>query len=153
MKRFFVTTILTAVIAGVLTYFMPRNFEFYLGRFSPDATVAIYCRQTTLDGVDMGNSFKVECGASAFYDTVSECSGVDGISVRFNGTFDDVAKICKFFRLQIASVYEQEGLYIVCGKSNKIRNGVIDGNKFVNLQIAYHDGVIHLGSPLILGDY
>ena len=153
MKRFFVTTILTAVIASVFTYFMPRDFETYLTKFSDDATVAIYCRQTTLDSVDMGGGFKVTCDTATFSDTVSKCSGIDGVSVSFNGTFDDVTELCRFFRLEVASLYEQEGLYVVCGKSAKIKSGVIDGGKVVNLQIAYRDGIIHLGSPLIIGDY
>ena len=153
MKRFIVTTILTAVIAGVLTYFMPRDFKEFIPNLDADATVTIYCRQTNLDGVDMGSGYKVECDANRFEEAAAECRGIDGVSVSFAGSFDDVRELCKFFRLQISSVYEQDALYVVCGKSPKIRNGVLDAGKVVNLQIAYKDGVIHVGSPLILGDY
>ena len=153
MKRFIVTTILTAVIAGVLTYFMPRDFETFLPELEADATVTIYCRQTNLDAVDMGGGFKVTCDANHYEKAAAECSGIDGVSVSFEGALDDVTELCKYFRLKVSSVYEQDGLYVVCGKSSKIRNGVLDGGKVVNLQIAYKDGMIHLGSPLILGDY
>ena len=153
MKRFIVTTILTLIIAGLLAHFMPRNFESYLTEFDADATVAIYCRQTDLDCVDMGGGYKVECKAKDFAATVARCKDVDGISVSFVGSYDDVSQLCEFFGLKISSEFEQDGLYVVCGNSAKIRDGVIDGNTLVNLQIAYKDGVVHVGSPLILGDY
>ncbi|MCH5160175.1 MAG: hypothetical protein J1F66_04965 [Clostridiales bacterium] len=153
MKRFFVTIILTAVIAGVLTHFMPRDFEAYFKKFDCDAIVAIYCRQTELDGIDMGGGYKVTCEVAAFSDTVSKCSGIDGVSVSFTGAYEDVVELCNFFRLQVSSVYEQDGLYVVCGRSSKITKGVLDGGDVVNLQIAYKDGTVHIGSPLILGDY
>ena len=153
MKRFIVTTILTVVIAGVLLHFMPRSFDTYLGEFSADATVTIYCRQTDLDAVDMGVGFKVECDASSFSDTVKQCRDVDGMSVSFAGSYDEFKRLIKFFRLQVSSEFEEDGLYVVCGKSFKIKNGVTDGGKVVNLQMAYRDGLIHVGSPLILGDY
>ena len=153
MKRFIVTTILTVVIAGVLAHFMPRSFDSYLPEFGTDATVTIYCRQTELDGVDMGGGFKVQCDANSFFQTAKQCHDIDGVSVSFVGSMQDVKQLCKFFKLQVSSEFEQDGLFVVCGKSFKIKNGVIDGNKVVNLQIAYKDGVVHLGSPLILGDY
>ena len=153
MKRFIVATILTLVIVGVLAYFMPRDFQAYLTKFDSRATVTIYCRQTNLVGVDMGCGFKVECSADNFLQSLSECSSVDGISVSFEGEYQDVSQLREFFRLQVSSVYEQDGLYVICGKSPRIRSGIFDGGNVVNLQIAYKDGVVHLGSPLILGDY
>lgn len=155
MKRFLVTTILTVVVAGVLTLFMPRSFETYLPKFDARATVTIYCRQTTLQSIDMGSGcgYKVQCDTQSYASTAALCKGIDGVSVSFVGDYADVAELWKFFRLQVTSTYEQDGLLIVCGKSPKIRGGVMDGNDIVNLQIAYKDGLIHLGSPLILGDY
>ena len=153
MKRFIVTTILTVVIAGVLAHFMPRSFEYYLPEFGADATVSIYCRGTELDGVDMGGAYKVTCNAQAFRKTATQCHGIDGVSVSFAGSLDDVYALAKFFRLKSPQAFEQDGLYVVCGKSSKIRSGVLDGGKLVNLQIAYKDSTVHLGSPLILGDY
>ena len=155
MKRFIVATILTAVIAGVLAHFMPRSFETYLTEFGDTATVTIYCRSTSLDGVDMGNGcgYKVVCYATRFADTASHCQDIDGVSISFEGDLDDVQRLCKFFALQVSSEYKQKGMYIVCGRSWKICGGVTDGNKLVNLQIAYKDGTVHIGSPLILGDY
>ena len=153
MKRFVVTAILIAVIASVLTYFLPCGFDEFVSVFGTEATVSIYCRQTSLEAVDMGCGYKITCYASTFYDTLARCDEVDGISVSFDGSYREALDLCEFFALKVSSTYEQNGLFVVCGRSNKIRNGIIDGGQFVNLQIAYREGVICVGSPLILGDY
>ena len=153
MKRFIVTTILITVIVSILAYFMPRSFEEYVCALDADATVAIYCRQSDLDCLDMGCGYKVTCKASDFSDVVARCDDIDGVSVSFEGSYQDAMKLCRFFAIDVSSEYEQDGLYVVCGKSPMIRGGIVDGVKVVNLQIAYRNGVIHVGSPLILGDY
>ena len=153
MKRFIVATILTALITFVLAHFMPRSFESYLGSFGADSSVTIYCRGTDLDAVDMGSGYKAECSSADFVQTVAQCRNVDGVSISFEGCLDDVAKFVRFFNLQVSSSYKQDGLYVVCGNSAKIVGGVAVGSDLVNLQIAYDNGVVHVGSPLILGDY
>lgn len=153
MKRFVVIAILTAVIAGILTYFMPCNFEKFVSKFDGNATVSIYCRQTSLEGIDMGCGYKITCDVSTFSDTLAKCGNVDGISVSFNGTYQEALHLQEIFALRLSSIYEQDGLFVVCGKSNKIRNGILDDGQLVNLQIAYRNGLICVGSPLILGDY
>ena len=132
---------------------MPKSFERYLDEFSADATVTIYCRQTELEGVDMGTGYKVDCDLATFSATSARCSGIDGVCVSFSGCEQDVEALCKFFKLQACQTFEQDGLYVVCGKSAKIKGGVTLERNAVNLQIAYKDGLIHVGSPLILGDY
>ena len=153
MKRFFVTTILTVVIAGVLVYCMPRSFDNYVNKLGADANVTIFCRQTELDCVDTGLGFKVQCSAAEFTAIAAECQGIDGVTVSFAASFEEVQRLCKFFGLQVSSTYEQEGLFVVCGKSPKLSGGVMIDGELVNLQIAHKDGIVHLGSPLILGDY
>lgn len=153
MKKFFVATILTVVIASVLIHFMPRSFESYLGKFGANTTVTIYCRGADVDAVDMGNAYKVQCASAEFAQTVAHCHDVDGVSVTFDGCYDDVANIIRFFNLQLTSRYEQDGLLVLCGNSAKIAGGALLDNEIVNLQIAYKDGVVHVGSPLLLGDY
>lgn len=154
MKRFIFVFILTVVISGVLAYFMPQSFDSYISKFCEQATVSIYCRQTTADiFVDMGTGYIVECDVHSYGRTLDMCSGVDGVSVSFCGSIDDVAQIVEIFNLLTVSVCEIDGLYVVCGVSNKLTGGVmLDGTK-VNLQIAYKDGVVTVGSPLILGSY
>ena len=152
MKRFIVTTILTVIIVAILAHFMPKGFDSYLDEFA-DATVTIYCRQTELESVNMGLGYKVTCDAANFREVAARCGNIDGVCVSFAGSDEDVARICRFFRLQATHTFEQDGLQVVCGKSRKIKGGVLSGRNVVNLQIAYKDGIVHVGSPLILGDY
>ena len=153
MKRFFVTLSLTIVIFGALIYAMPRNFDSYVADISQDGIIYIYCRATELESIDMGNGKIVECNAADFSTVLSKCQGVDGVSVRFNGTLSDVTRVVDMFGLTVVSSYELDGLYVTCGKSDKIAPCVIIDGNVVNLQIAYKDGVVTVGSPLILGSY
>ena len=153
MKRFILTLSLTIVIFGALIYAMPRDFDSYIADISQDGTIYIYCRATELESVDMGNGKIVECNAVDFKTVLSKCHDVDGVSVSFNGTLSDVSRVVHMFNLTVVSTCELDGLYVTCGKSDKVAQCVlIDGN-VVNIQIAYKDGVVTVGSPLILGSY
>ena len=153
MKRFIVTLILTIAIAGVLTYSMPKRFDSYVNDIDPTATVSIYCRNTSMDSIDMGTGRVVQCCASELRYALARCKDVDGFSVRFGGSEQDIYRIVRLFDLSISSTLDLDGLLIVCGNSAKITGGVmLEGDK-VNLQIAYKEGTVTVGSPLILGDY
>ena len=153
MKRFIVTLVLTTVVVGALIYFMPRGLDSYVKDISADATVSIYCRETDLDSIDMGSGKIVQCSVADFTNALARCKEVDGFSVSFVGSEQDVESIGQFFNLKVTSTLNLDGLQIVCGHSAKLIGGVfLDGEK-VNLQIAYKDGIVTVGSPLILGSY
>ena len=153
MKRFFAVLILTLVIAGGLTYFMPRDFTSYAAEIAPNGVVSVYCRQTELDGIDMGNGRIVECRTDELQSVLEKCQDVDGISVSFDGSEEDVSRIVELLNLNVTHRYETCGIDIVCGQSYKINGGVVLDGKTVNVQIALKDGVVTVGSPLILGSY
>ena len=153
MKRFIVALILTTVIAAVLTYAMPRGLEVYIDEISSNATVSIYCRNASVDGVDMGSGKIVQCDIANFRSIVADCSGVDGFSVRFEGTARDVDRIARLLDINVVSTLDIDGLQIVCGNSSRLTGGVVLDGARVNVQIAYKDGTVTVGSPLILGDY
>ncbi|MCH5152568.1 MAG: hypothetical protein J1F68_01220 [Clostridiales bacterium] len=153
MKRFIVTLILTTVIVGVLIHFMPKGLEVYIEEIDADATVSVYCRDTRMDNIDMGSGKIVQCRVADLNQTLAQCSNVDGFSFCFEGTSQDVDRIVRLFNLQVSSRLNLDGLHIICGNSARLTGGVIlDGAK-VNLQIAYKDGTVTVGSPLILGSY
>ena len=153
MKRLLVLILLTVVIVGVLTYSMPKGLGEYVEQISTCATVSIYCRSAGVDGIDMGNGKIVQCSVADFYSTLARCNDVDGFSVSFEGSAADIERIARLFDLNITSTMDVCGLHIVCGNSSKLVGGVIlDGVK-VNVQIAYKDGTVTVGSPLILGSY
>ena len=153
MKRFFVTLTLSIIIFGVLTYAMPKDFDNYVEAISSCGTVSIYCKQSELDGIDMGNGKIVQCDVEALPTIIKKCQDVDGVSVTFNGAQADVTRIARLLNLKDVFEYELDGLVVTCGKSAKVRGGVVIDGRFVNVQIAYKDGAVTVGSPLILGSY
>lgn len=153
MKRFIVMLCITTVIVGVLIHFMPRGLNAYIEDISANATVSIYCRETDMNGINMGNGKIVECSVADFHKVLTRCKSVDGFSVSFKGTEQDVVRILQLFNLKVTSTLNLDGLQIVCGNSGKLLGGVILDGETVNLQIAYKDGTVTVGSPLILGSY
>lgn len=153
MKRFFLTLALIAVVLGVMLHFAPQPFGKGIAIFPPNSTVSVYCRETNLEATDMGNGFLVECGVDELAGVLSQCGGVDGISVKFHGTAEDFSLLQQRLFLKVTSRQQFEGLTVLCGKSEKIRGGIfLDGN-FVNLQMAFDGETITVGSPLILDSY
>ena len=153
MKRFFVVLILTLVIAGGLTYFMPRDFSSYVLDVTSDGMVSIYCRQSELDGISLGSGLMVQGNVDEMQNLLTKCQGVDGISVSFSGSKQDIDRIVKLLNLTVTDSYTVSGVNVVCGLSSKISGGVVIDGQTVNAQIAYKDGVVTVGSPLILGEY
>ena len=153
MKRFILMLVLTSVIVAVLIYSMPRGMEVYIEEISTDATVSIYCRDSDVDCIDMGGGKIVQCCVADFNSVLFHCKDVDGFSVAFSGTAQDVDRIARFFNLKVSSTLNLDGLTIVCGNSAKLVGGVRLDGEIVNLQIAYKDGTVTVGSPLILGSY
>ena len=153
MKRFIVTLVLTIVIVGALTYFMPKGLEVYIEEISANATVSIYCRASDIDGIDMGSGKIVQCGVADLKGCLAQCKDIDGFSVSFEGSEQDVHRIVRLFDLNITSTLNIDGLEIICGNSTRLTGGVNLDGQTVNLQIAYRDGTVTVGSPLILGDY
>lgn len=154
MKSFLFATVLIVVIVGVMLYFVPQSKYADIPNYSEyDATVNIYCRQTSCDSISTGLGYQVTCSVAEFKQTVSSCNQIDGVSVSFSGTADDVDAILARLQATAVSVQQLDGLYVACCVSNRLQGGVTLDGKRVNLQIAYSDGTITVGYPLILGSY
>lgn len=151
MKRFLTTFLLVAAMTAVLTYFMPKDFS--REAVYANGTVSIYCRETSLNSVDMGSGRIVVCAPSRLTETLSMCKGVDGISVAFDGTEQDMWRIAEKYSLTSAEILQINDLTVICGYTRKLRGSVVLDGRPVNLQIAYRNGVVTVGSPLILGSY
>ncbi len=154
MKRFAFIFALTAVITGVLTYFMPRNFAAYMRRVCPaESVVTVYCRQTDLPAEDLGTGYAVLAQLSDYFAVLNKCRNVDGVSVCFDGDGECAERLCKFFQIRNATRCQLDGITVICGYSAKISGGVVMDGARVNVQIAYGNGKVCVGSPLILGGY
>lgn len=153
MKRFLVVLALTVVLLGVMLYFAPKPFENLIGNFAPNSSVFVYCRQTSLNAINMGNGFLVECSVETLPRTLQMCSQVDGISVKIAGNEQTFCTLLKRLQMEVCSVQQLGNLQVVCGRSSKISGGIVLDGKSVNLQMAFDGNTITLGSPLILDSY
>lgn len=133
---------------------MPGSYERALTAVIPNAAmVNIYGRNGNLDGIDLGFGQMISCSKSDFSAVYSQCGQIDGVSATFTGTKTDVNNILTKLRVSIVSVQTFDNLTIICGVSPLIRGGVNVDGKRVNCQLAYCDGTVTVGFPLILGDY
>lgn len=154
MKRFLLTVALIVAVLGVMLYFMPRSACDDVSSYAElNAVVSVYCRGASCDSVDLGFGRMVVCPVKQLKATLAACDRVDGLSVRFAGDMSSLQAIVKRLNATQVSCQELNGLYVACFYSNRLQGGVtVDGAR-VNVQIAYNDGVITVGYPLILGDY
>lgn len=154
MKRFLLTTVLIATLIGVMLYFVPRPMQSDVLSYAEyDPAVVVYCRKTSRNAVNTGLGYQVGCSVTDFSDTLADCGDVDGVSVTFAGSFDDVERELNRLRAQNVSVQQLDGLYVACFYSPLIRERAVIDGKLVNVQIAYRDGTVTVGYPLILGAY
>ncbi|MCM1533271.1 MAG: hypothetical protein NC099_01305 [Corallococcus sp.] len=154
MKRFIVTTLLVLTVIGAMCLFIPQPFERELRRFVPsDAYVCVYCRATELPSVNLGYGYITRCGIDELTQTLSKCSAIDGFSATFNGSVEDFEALLRKLRFSVCNEESIGGVLVATGRSGRIRGGItVDGVK-VNIQLAYADGIITIGYPLILGEY
>ncbi len=153
MNRFLAIFFITIALLGGLLYAMPRDFATFVGQISPDGKVCVYCRQTSLQGYDLGFCKIVECDAQDLQRILTDCDKVDGVSVTFEGGRSDVDRVAQALGVNGIAEYQLDDVSVFCGYSYKINGGVtLDGNR-VNVQIAFGKGTVTVGSPLILGSY
>lgn len=153
MKRTFYILALTVVLLGAMLYFMPKSFDKFAIHFSQDAKITVYCTETSLQAINVGNGFLVECERETFAETFAKCDNVQGISVKFAGNTEDFWNVVRRLNLNITSRQRFDNLVVLCGKSNKIAGGVSLNGNLVNVQIAFDGKNVTVGSPLILDSY
>lgn len=153
MKRTFYILALTVVLLGAMLYFMPKSFDKFAIHFSQDAKITVYCTETSLQAINVGNGFLVECERETFAETFAGCDNVQGISVKFEGNTEDFWNVVRSLNLNITSRQRFDNLVVLCGKSNKIAGGVSLNGNLVNVQIAFDGKNVTVGSPLILDSY
>lgn len=154
MKRFLFAAVLIVVIIGVMLYFVPQSsYADILNYTEYNATVNIYCRQTSCDSIGTGLGRQVTCAVADFNKTLLSCDNIDGVSVSFDGTVQDLNAILRRLQATQVSAQQLDGLFVACYHSNRLQGGLTLDGKRVNLQIAIHDDTITVGYPLILGGY
>ena len=151
--RLSVAIILFAIIVGILLYKMPKRYYKLISFCPQDTHCAIYCKQTTLPNTSVGYGSIVSCNASSLLTSLEQCSQVDGVSFSYKGTEQQFVDLVRKLNVEVHSRYVLQDIAVVCGHTQYLSGGIVVDNKLTNIQLAYNNGTITLGSPLILGEY
>lgn len=153
MKRYILSIIFVIVIVLIALCLVPQSFVHAVTRNATTAKCFVYCRSTELPSTSVGYGYIVECEAGELSDVLNHCQNIDGISLSFSASeqeFWQIVKRCNFVKSNIEYF---PSLITVCGYTRRLSGGIYVGNTFTNLQLAYNDGTVYIGSPLILGSY
>ena len=156
MKKFFriaISVLCVIVLLIAMHKEMPLSAQQVMQKNLPsDAKYAVYCRQTKLPHTSVGFGCIVEsCGD--LQKVLQNCKQIDGISCSYIAGKSEVEKLAMQFELKNTTMQNLGNIVLLCGYSPLINSSInIDGKK-INVQIAYSDNTITVGSPLILGEY
>jgi|GEM_PF-1133150 hypothetical protein len=96
----------------------------------------------------------VNCNMQSSTKVKSKLSNIVGESVTFNAPIKEVFSLIEFYNADIIKTeHINESIYTIYASSNSFKKCIFVDNKKVNLQIAYSNGVITVGTPIILGNY
>jgi len=125
-----------------------------------DMEYTIYCLGVeqnieNAEVTNIGNGFIVRTKVDNVAKTKSKITNILGESIKFNSSFSKIEKIINLYDIKIIKDEKVGEIYSMYGyaSSNNFANSVeIDGEK-VNIQIAFNNGTVVIGTPIILGDY
>lgn len=124
-----------------------------------NATHTFYTTQNislkNANSIKSGNGFLISTSsnnACIVKSTLNE-NYIQGESFCFDGTQDDITKILHSLNATIVKKEKFDGFTVLYAHSPKITNYIILNNKKVNIQIAYKNKIITVGTPIILGSY
>lgn len=125
-----------------------------------EATYSIYCLSIPsdlqhCDIINNGNGYIINTNINNVKYIKSNISNILGESVRFKTTLNKVDEITKLYNLKIIQEEKIDNIVCVYGysNSNDLTNSIIIDDKKVNMQIAFNNDFITIGTPIILGDY
>lgn len=137
-----------------LEVFSIQNLVFSGGEYS------IYClnipsEMNNCDVVKNGNSYVIKTDINYAKEIKSKVSFVMGESVRFKGLVSGIDKIIGFFKMKVLKTEKLDNIICVYGFSEILDfdKAVEIDNEKINIQIAFCENTITVGTPIILGDY
>lgn len=84
---------------------------------------------------------------------IKTCNKIYGQSICFEGDMDTYFKLLKDLSVKECFVENVQEIKVFYGFSNKLKDFTIVDEKKVNIQIAFRNGKITVGTPLILGSF
>ena len=110
-------------------------------------------KELSANSIRNGNSFIIEIKLDEVNSFRNSLNTIQGESVSFSGTYDEYIKLKE--QLFSRFCFDEDLLSIkTCyGYNKKLSTSVSIDGEIVNLQIAYNNGIITIGTPVILGSY
>lgn len=141
--------IIAALIMLALLFFsLPKPLEKVVVR---EGAAVTYHFDRAVEGAEFkGNSYRL---AYENKETVKNTEGLIGTEVSFDGGLEDVERLLKQLFAVRVSCEDVEGVAVYTGYSALICGGIRTDKGFVNFQVAFSQGRITAGSPLIFGSY
>ncbi len=152
MKKLLLFLMSAVVLAGLFTY-MPRDLVAVLDKTVGDAYVTIYCTEYSGESIETGIGKAVTVPINSYARTVVRCGDIRGVTVTFNGNLRDVQSILDSLDAVTLSSERLKNIVTVYAYSPSVCGKLIVDGQPVNIQIAFTNGVVHVGSPLLLGSY
>lgn len=127
-----------------------------------DAVYSVYCLDisSNLNSNDIivlnnGNSFIVKSNINYAEFVKKNSSNVLGESVSFKSDLFSIDKIIDFYNIDVKIKENVADIITIYGysESNKFTNSVLIDDEPINIQIAFKNNVLTIGTPIILGDY
>lgn len=161
MKKFIL--LLCFLILILCTYSFKPNFiktfkenDLIFG----DIQYSIYCLSVDdyiphSEVLNIGNGFIVRTKPENASYVKSKVSNILGESIKFSTTFAKIENIIKLYDVEILKEEKIGDIYTLYGysKSQDFNKSIKIDEENVNIQIAFNQGVLVMGTPIILGDY
>lgn len=147
----------------LFTYsFKPAFFELFKSHniiFS-NAEYSVYCLDIKGDlkncnVINNGNGYIVKTDINLVNYVKSNVVNVLGESVKFKSAITSVDKLVKFYDINSIKRENVDNIICLYGYSNNpsLSNSISIDNQMINIQIAFSNGYLTVGTPIILGDY
>lgn len=126
-----------------------------------DAKYSIYCLNISSDNfnnatlINNGNGYIIKTDINNALNIKKNVSNILGESVSFVSNKNVINKIIKYYNIKIfksEKIGEIEVCYGFSNKLNSTQKVNIDEN-IINIQIAFKENVLTIGTPIILGEY
>ncbi len=109
--------------------------------------------QSDVKIVQNGNGYIIKCNQSVAK-KIKPLLTIQGESVRFKvDSKQEVMKIIDGLNVDTVMLENIDGIYTFYGYNKMKSNLVYINNQKVNIELAYKDGIVTIGLPIILGDY
>lgn len=157
MKKIFSMYILFLLLLSFLLVLPNKNPVFAV---SKDKN-AKYCFYTTNSSQTIknakitknGSMTIITCDSNDVYKIKPQLVDVQGESLSFLGTKNDALNYLNNFNHNVVLSEIIENIVVIYAYCPQIENYVYVNNEKVNIQLAFNDGKITVGTPMILGSF